>query len=140
MLASGELANANASSNPDLFRALKGGGNNFGVVTRFDLATFPQGQFTVSTIVNSILERNAIFEAFVDITNAPTFDPFVSLVTGLLFNSTSKQWLLSNAAVYTKPETNPVTFQNLMAVPSISNTTTSTNLSTYANESATPPL
>ncbi|KAK7960758.1 FAD-binding domain-containing protein [Apiospora saccharicola] len=28
-------------NNADLFRALKGGGNNFGVVTRFDLETFP---------------------------------------------------------------------------------------------------
>lgn len=32
-----------ASSHPDLFRALRGGGNGFGVVTRFDLDAFPQG-------------------------------------------------------------------------------------------------
>ena len=28
----------------DLYYALRGGGNNFGVVTRFDLVTFPQGE------------------------------------------------------------------------------------------------
>ncbi|PHH59309.1 hypothetical protein CDD81_3401 [Ophiocordyceps australis] len=36
----GTALDVNASSHPDLFRALKGGGNNFGIVTRFDMATF----------------------------------------------------------------------------------------------------
>lgn len=45
VLASGKTINANASENTDLWRALRGGGNNLGVVTRFDLRTFPQGPF-----------------------------------------------------------------------------------------------
>lgn len=32
---------ANATTNADLFQALKGGSSNFGIVTRFDLAAFP---------------------------------------------------------------------------------------------------
>lgn len=43
VLASGDIVHANARSNRDLFLALKGGSNNFGVVTRFDLPTFQQG-------------------------------------------------------------------------------------------------
>ena len=39
------IVNANASSHPDLYRALKGGGNKLGVVTRFDFRTFEQGTF-----------------------------------------------------------------------------------------------
>ena len=42
VLSSGQVVNANAKSNPDLFKALKGGSSNFGVVTRFDLKTFKQ--------------------------------------------------------------------------------------------------
>ncbi|KAK7987152.1 hypothetical protein PG996_006247 [Apiospora saccharicola] len=38
VLASGEIVNANAQENPDLFKALKGGSGNFGIVTRFDMA------------------------------------------------------------------------------------------------------
>lgn len=45
VLGSGEVVNANTSSHPDLYRALKGGGNNFGVVTRFDFRTFEQDTF-----------------------------------------------------------------------------------------------
>ncbi|KAI0006958.1 FAD-binding domain-containing protein [Xylariaceae sp. FL0662B] len=45
VLASGEIVNANADTNRDLWVALKGGGaNNFGIVTRFDLSVFEQGQ------------------------------------------------------------------------------------------------
>ncbi|PYI03681.1 FAD-binding domain-containing protein [Aspergillus sclerotiicarbonarius CBS 121057] len=43
VLASGEIVNANANENPDLWMALRGGGNNFGIVTRYDMRTFRQG-------------------------------------------------------------------------------------------------
>lgn len=45
MLASGDVINANADENSDLWLALRGGSNNFGVVTRYDLRTFAQGPF-----------------------------------------------------------------------------------------------
>lgn len=41
VLADGTIVNANASSRPDLHEALNGGSTNFGIVTRFDLATYP---------------------------------------------------------------------------------------------------
>ena len=44
-LASGQLVNANATQNIDLYKALKGGSNNFGIVTRLDMRLFPQGKF-----------------------------------------------------------------------------------------------
>jgi hypothetical protein len=43
VLANGSVANINQQSSSDLFWALRGGGNNFGIVTRFDLETYPQG-------------------------------------------------------------------------------------------------
>jgi hypothetical protein len=42
ILANGTLVNINQQSAPDLYWALRGGGNNFGLVTRFHLETFPQ--------------------------------------------------------------------------------------------------
>lgn len=45
VLASGEVVNASAEENSDLWTALRGGGNNFGIVTSFDFRTFPQGRF-----------------------------------------------------------------------------------------------
>lgn len=42
VLASGDIVNANATSNQDLWTALKGSSGNLGIVTRFDFAAFPQ--------------------------------------------------------------------------------------------------
>ena len=50
VLASGEIVNANAKENADLWTALRGGGNNLGVVTRFDLRTFKQGKIWGGTV------------------------------------------------------------------------------------------
>ncbi|KAL4961862.1 FAD-binding oxidoreductase [Aspergillus stella-maris] len=41
VLPDSRIVNANSSENTDLFRALKGGGSNFGIVTRFDIKTHP---------------------------------------------------------------------------------------------------
>ncbi|KAF2818784.1 FAD-binding domain-containing protein [Ophiobolus disseminans] len=45
VLSSGDIVNASATENPKLWKALLGGGNNFGIITRFDLRTFEQGPF-----------------------------------------------------------------------------------------------
>jgi hypothetical protein len=42
VLASGEIVNANKTSNSDLWMALKGSSGNLGIVTRFDFAAFDQ--------------------------------------------------------------------------------------------------
>lgn len=42
--ADGKIIDVNKTSNSDLFWALKGGGSNFGIVTRFDVQTHPTGK------------------------------------------------------------------------------------------------
>lgn len=41
VLGNSSIVNANATHRTDLYRALRGGGNNFGIVTRFDLKVSP---------------------------------------------------------------------------------------------------
>ena len=50
-LANGSVVDANATSNPDLYWALKGGSSNFGIVTRFDMTTL-----TVSDVYDGLAE------------------------------------------------------------------------------------
>ncbi|KAI1352836.1 FAD-binding domain-containing protein [Xylaria sp. FL0043] len=45
VLASGEVVKCSADANPDLYKSLRGGGNNFGIVVRYHMRTFEQGAF-----------------------------------------------------------------------------------------------
>lgn len=139
-LASGHLVNANAVSHQDLFRALKGGLTNFGIVTRIDFRTLPIGEILAGGITNDIAHRQAVFDAFVNIANARDYDAHASIVLSLTFSSTTKAWSVSTTPIYTKPETNPQVYKELFAVPNITNTMHLTPLHTLANESAIPQL
>lgn len=140
MSASGELINANSTSNPDLFKALKGGTNNFGLATRFDFATVNISKILGGSLANDIPYRKSLFKAFEGIANAKKYDVHASVVMGLLFNSTSKAWVLSSTPIYTLPDPRPAVYEELFAVPNISDTLSLTKLHVFANESATPPL
>ncbi|KAJ2990948.1 hypothetical protein NUW58_g2708 [Xylaria curta] len=50
VFASGSIINANKNQNSDLFVVLRGGDNNFGVVTRFHMRTFNQGPLSGGSI------------------------------------------------------------------------------------------
>ncbi|RAL10134.1 FAD-binding oxidoreductase [Aspergillus homomorphus CBS 101889] len=81
LLADGRLVNANANENSDLYRALKGGGSNFGIVTRFDLATHPliNVQYTIN--LYSPEDHVAINRATVAVQQAMEEDPKIGLFT-----------------------------------------------------------
>ncbi|KAF2840459.1 FAD binding domain-containing protein [Patellaria atrata CBS 101060] len=44
VLADGSIVTASANSHPDLYKALKGGGNNYGIVTAYTVEAHPQGK------------------------------------------------------------------------------------------------
>ena len=141
VLADGSLVNASKDQNPDLFLALKGGANNYGVVTRYDLATFPQGEdISVTSVSYDIAQKGAVFAAFTDLLDSSTYDPRASLVMGLLYSSESKTWKLSNSAVYSEPVTQPAVFEKLVSVPHLSVERNITTLAEFADETETPPL
>lgn len=70
VLADGSIVEANATTNPDLFRVLKGGGNNFGIVTRFDMATFEAKNIWDGNLIVDKEQTDAVIGAFVDFTAA----------------------------------------------------------------------
>jgi hypothetical protein len=75
VLASGDIVNANATENSDLWIALKGGSNNFGVVTRFDLLTFEQGPFWGGNVYYFTPTFPGQIEALVAELQKPDADP-----------------------------------------------------------------
>jgi FAD/FMN-containing dehydrogenase len=63
--AAGEVVRASATEHPDLFWALRGGGGNFGVVTRFEFRLHPVGPDVLSgLIVYSIADAKAVLQQY----------------------------------------------------------------------------
>jgi FAD/FMN-containing dehydrogenase len=63
--AAGEVVRASAKEHPDLFWALRGGGGNFGVVTRFEFRLHPVGPGVLSgLIVYPIAEAKSVLQQY----------------------------------------------------------------------------
>ncbi|KAL2258814.1 hypothetical protein VTK26DRAFT_7730 [Humicola hyalothermophila] len=83
VLANGTITTASATSHPDLFRALKGGGNNFGIVTNYRLRARPQGQVyggNLAFLRSPAMDR-ALLRAVRDFTEHNTDDRAAVIVT-----------------------------------------------------------
>ncbi|KAK6850173.1 hypothetical protein PG990_000899 [Apiospora arundinis] len=63
VLSNGELTNANANENADLWKALKGGSSNFGIVTRFDMRAFAQGDLYGGLITHPLNATDRVLGA-----------------------------------------------------------------------------
>ncbi|KAF8657841.1 hypothetical protein AX16_002157 [Volvariella volvacea WC 439] len=76
----GEIAQVDAESDPELLAALKGGLNNFGIVTRFTLRTHPQGEVWGGFIAYTEAEYSALSIATAKFSK-DVVDPKASMVT-----------------------------------------------------------
>lgn len=87
VLASGEIVQVNKNSNPDLFLALKGGSNNFGIVTRFDLPTFPQGKMWGGAIYYRPSAYSQIIQAFNTFAASSSLDDQAHVIAGIIWRA-----------------------------------------------------
>ena len=134
VIASGETVNANAKENADLWLALKGGSNNFGVVTRFDLEAFPQGDFWGRSILYDDSTSPQLFQAFANLNKATGFDEYAALILSFSYVS-STGFTASGNIEYTRPVINPPTFQHFIsAEPQFANSMRISNQTDFTTE------
>ncbi|RAH68511.1 FAD-binding oxidoreductase [Aspergillus aculeatinus CBS 121060] len=135
VLASGEIVNANASHHADLIAALKGGQNNFGIVTRFDLRSFPQGPYWGGGIqydISTVEEQLAAFTAFKDPAN---FDPFAEIEQSYLYYGAEDQGSVSNIMYYSNASAAPASLQRFTDIkPQALNTMRISNTTDFSAE------
>ncbi|RMD39443.1 hypothetical protein DV735_g5688, partial [Chaetothyriales sp. CBS 134920] len=67
--AAGEVVTVNNSTNTDLFYALKGGGNQFAIVTTFVFQSYPIGNVWGGTRIYSIDQKEALLSAVHNLTS-----------------------------------------------------------------------
>ncbi|KAI9699452.1 MAG: hypothetical protein M1836_003063 [Candelina mexicana] len=118
VLADGKIVDINQKSNPDLYFALRGGGNNFGIVTRFDLDTYEQGllwggiQVFPSTLNVSI---NKAFETFN--ANAEK-DPSAALILSYSYSFKANTYFATTVYDYALPTVFPPIFEDFKKIAS----------------------
>ncbi|KAI1503598.1 FAD-binding domain-containing protein [Biscogniauxia marginata] len=104
VLASGEIVNANRETNRDLWIALKGGGSNFGIVTRFDLSVFEQGQLWGGKLFYFQPSFSGQIQSLVDYLRNPDADVDVHICLSLGYAAALGDILCMNDIFCTRPE------------------------------------
>lgn len=114
--ASGEIINANNGSHPDLWQALKGGSNNLGIVTHFELFAFKQGDLWGGVVILPGNATDDLIPAIVNFNNGIRDDPFGSLISFWQYSNWVGSTNIINAWEYTKPVANPPVFDELRSI------------------------
>lgn len=136
VLASGDIINASPTTNQDLYFALRGGGgSNFGIVTRFDLAAFPQGDLWASTVIYPGPLNTTVIPIFTDLTiNALPEDPEAHTYFVMTYSPESSGFITAVSMYHATPpalNTTPEVFVPLKSVPGLlSDTVAIENVST----------
>ncbi|KAI9761538.1 MAG: hypothetical protein M4579_000929 [Chaenotheca gracillima] len=131
----GLTLNVNNHTNTDLFRALKGGANNFGIVTRFDITAFESDDIWGGIVLYPASTIPQQISAFVKFTDNIDKDPYGSLITFWAYSSLTGTTTVENAYEYTKPQAYPPAFKELTAIkPEILNTLRIDNLTSLTTE------
>ncbi|KAH7349080.1 hypothetical protein BKA66DRAFT_516624 [Pyrenochaeta sp. MPI-SDFR-AT-0127] len=122
--ADGRLLQANAKENTDLFWALKGGSNNFGVATRYDLQTYPNSKMYGGMVT---WPEDAA-QAYLDAQTAFMLpgggheDSKAAIQPDISWSPLTNTTAFGNMFLYAGPVVNPKALENFTAIPTTSST------------------
>lgn len=123
VLDNGTVVNANKDKNSDLWKALKGGSSNFGIVTRFDLEARPNKPLAYGNKYMSSNYTEQIIDVAVDFTDRSHQFPHDALVVLFSHNASIAQAIpsakgIAGMAIYVNTEgKNSSAFANLTKIP-----------------------
>lgn len=134
VLSDGAVVNANQNENADLFFALLGGGNSFGVVTRIDFETYEQGLLWSASVMCDTSVLNANIKEFVQISAADGYNEKASFLLSFAYIGSMGLTALANTLIYADAVENPPVYQNLMKLPALQVSTGLKNMTTLSVE------
>lgn len=91
VLGNGTQVTANKTSHSDLFWALKGGANNFGIVTRFELKTFAVPEVSTTIQIFNETHLPQYLSAICEAAKLDDEDPIAAgMIASIAYNTTTK--------------------------------------------------
>ncbi|KAL9599930.1 MAG: hypothetical protein Q9219_003492 [cf. Caloplaca sp. 3 TL-2023] len=144
VLANSTRAIASETNNPGLWHALKGGSNNFGIVTSLVARSFPSANIWSGFLYMTASKADRLIQTFHDFTKAEpgVYDEYAAgpLVCFTYLQKLGIQILATNL-VYTKPEKWPSCFDGFKAIGRLWSTVKVRSLTSATNEleTSSPP-
>ncbi|KAL2838333.1 hypothetical protein BJX68DRAFT_279842 [Aspergillus pseudodeflectus] len=139
ILGNGTQVVANKTSHPDLFWALKGGANNYGIVTKFTFKTYAIPK--VSTTIQVFNESGIpdFLAAVCNIAKLDEEDPIAAgMVATVQYNATTKVASASLLGVQEGSSKPPSHFANFSAIPATTRINNITTMRQWASSLDTP--
>ncbi|GIJ89551.1 hypothetical protein Asppvi_008493 [Aspergillus pseudoviridinutans] len=138
VLANSTVTTASDSHSPDLYFALRGGGNNFGIVTAFIVRTFAHGPVFTSTTSYSANQTEEVLDKVYELYTGSGLTSDVELGYDLYYTyvAGSDEFVLTGTQRYGKPVQKPPVFQAIDQIPTLSRVTTIGSLASLVNESS----
>ena len=139
VLANSTIITASPDANSDLYWALRGGGNNFGIITCFTIRTFEQGPVFQAAVSYAPNETETVLDHAYGLWADPELSSDLDMGFDLYyrFNSSSRQFAISGTQRYGQAVTNASVFQAIDKVPSLSR---ASRVDTMSNLASEPPL
>lgn len=122
VIADGTILQVNPTSHADLYWSLRGGGNNFGIVTRFDLSTFPQGMMWGGSRTYMIDKQADLINAFVGYAQDQETSPDLNAALIMAVAYAQGTFLTVTDLEYARPLTNPEIFHSFLDIPAVADT------------------
>jgi FAD/FMN-containing dehydrogenase len=119
-LANGTITTVSETEQPDLYWALRGGANNFGIVTSFTVGVFPLGQvytgfrsFPDNVTTQFLEEAEKLFSI------EDNEDTNVVLEYTYSYNAAANTYSMSSTQRYFEPIMNPSVYESLNSLPAL---------------------
>jgi hypothetical protein len=138
VLANATLVTVNETSYPDLYFALRGGMNNFGIVTHFTMRTFSAGKIFSGDVIYSADKRDAVVAEAYKLTTAWKNDTNLTFSYAYVYNQTTDQYIFAFSEAYTQPVLAPTPFEALKNISYETSTSKVDWMSNFALESYQP--
>ena len=117
VLANGTITQATATHHADLWRALKGGTGNFGIVTRIEANTFPSGKIWTGYAYWAAWQAPKLLAAFAEFNEPANFDKYAAgIIVALGYVQKLGISAVTANLAYTKPEKWPSVFQGFNSI------------------------